>query len=291
MKNSYERKQIRLEKYEEIERSIITSYRKRIWTKFIKGIKEFEMIQDGDKIAVCISGGKDSMLMAKCFQELKKHGQMNFDLVFLSMNPGYSEINKQKIISNAKLLNIPITTFETNIFDAVSEIDDHPCYICARMRRGYLYNKAKELGCNKIALGHHFDDVIETILMGMLYGAQMQTMMPKVRSTSHPGMELIRPLYYVKEADIISWKEKHNLEFIQCACKVTERSTMSDNGDVGSKREEMKNLIKKLRQVYDNIDMNIFRSVQNVNLDTIISYRRKDEVHHFLDEYDKKKDC
>ena len=238
----------KLERYEEIERSIITNYRKKIWTKFIKGIKEFDMIQDGDKIAVCMSGGKDSMLMANCFQELKKHGKMNFELVFLVMNPGYNEINKQKIISNAKLLNIPITMFETNIFDCVAKIDDHPCYVCARMRRGYLYNKAKELGCNKIALGHHFDDVIETILMGMLYGAQMQTMMPKLHSTFHPGMELIRPLYYVKESDIISWKQKNDLEFIQCACRFTEHCTMCDNGGGGSKREEMKKLIKKLRQ-------------------------------------------
>lgn len=278
-----------MEKYQEVERSIITNYRKRIWTKFIKSIQEFDMIQDGDKIAVCLSGGKDSMLLAKCFQELQKHGKMNFEVIFLSMNPGYNEINKQKIISNAKLLNIPLTIFETNIFEAVENIQDHPCYVCARMRRGYLYEKAKELGCNKIALGHHFDDVIETILMGMLYGAQMQTMMPKVKSTSHPGMELIRPLYYVKEADIISWKQRHNLEFIQCACKITERSAKSNNGEVGSKREEMKRLIKQLREVYDNVDMNIFRSAQNVNLDTIISYRsqRTGETHHFLEDYNK----
>ena len=274
-----------MERYKEIERSIITTYRKKIWTKMIKSIQEFDMIQDGDKIAVCISGGKDSMLMAKCLQELKKHGKLNFDLVFLSMNPGYNEINKQKVISNAEILNIPITMFETNIFDAVENIQDHPCYVCARMRRGYLYEKAKEMGCNKIALGHHFDDVIETILMGMLYGAQMQTMMPKVRSTSHPGMELIRPIYYVKEADIISWAQKNGLEFIRCACKVTQKSNDSD----GSKRDEVKKLIENLRQVYDKVDMNIFRSAQNVNLDTLISYRRKNEVHHFLDDYNKKK--
>lgn len=277
-----------MERYEEIERTIIKNYHKKIWTKFIKGIQEFDMIQDGDKIAVCISGGKDSMLMAKCFQELKKHGKMNFELVFLVMNPGYNEINKQKIISNAKLLNIPITMFETNIFDSVAQIDDHPCYVCARMRRGYLYNKAQELGCNKIALGHHFDDVIETVLMGMLYGAQMQTMMPKLHSTFHPGMELIRPLYYVKEADIISWKQKNELEFIQCACKVTEKNALHDEGSVGSKREEMKNLIKKLRQTYKNVDMNILRSTQNVNLDTLISYRKDGKTYHFLDDYKKK---
>ena len=276
-----------MERYKEIERSIIKNYRSKIWAKFIKGIKEFEMIQDGDKIAVCMSGGKDSMLLAKCFQELKSHGEDNFELVFLVMNPGYNEINKQKIISNAKLLNIPITMFETDIFDRVARIDDHPCYICARMRRGYLYNKAQELGCNKIALGHHFDDVIETTLMGMLYGGQMQTMMPKLNSTSHPGMQLIRPLYYVKEEDIISWKQKNDLEFIQCACRFTENCTMCDNGGGGSKREETKKLIKKLRANYKNIDMNIFRSSQNVNLDTLISYRKDGKVHHFLDEYDK----
>ena len=265
--------EIEMERYEEIERTIITSYRKKIWNKFIKGIKEYDMIQDGDKIAVCISGGKDSMLLAKCFQELKKHGKMNFDVEFLVMNPGYNEKNKQKIIENAKILNIPITMFETNIFECVEKIDDHPCYICARMRRGYLYNKAKELGCNKIALGHHMDDVIETVLMGMLYGAQMQTMMPKLHSSFHPGMQLIRPFYFVKEADIISWAKKNNLEFIQCACKVTEKNKQLNGEDFESKRAEMKNLIKQLRKIYKDVDMNIMRSTQNVNLETLISYR------------------
>lgn len=264
-----------MERYEEIERTIMTSYRKKIWNKFTKSIREFDMIKPGDKIAVCISGGKDSMLMAKCFQELKRHGKIDFDVEYLVMNPGYNEENKQKIISNAKLLNIPITMFETNIFKCVDNIDDHPCYICARMRRGYLYNKAKELGCNKIALGHHFDDVIETILMGMLYGAQMQTMMPKLHSTFHPGMELIRPMYYVKEADIIAWKQRNNLDFIQCACSVTEKSALHGNDGSQSKREEMKNLIAGLRKKYKSIDINIMRSAQNVNLDTIISYTRK----------------
>ncbi len=278
-----------MEKYKEVERSIITKYRKTIWNEFVKGIKEFDMIQSGDKIAVCISGGKDSMLLAKCLQELKRHGEIDFELVFLSMNPGYNEVNREKVMQNAELLNIPLTVFKTEIFDTVARIDSHPCYVCARMRRGYLYEKAKELGCNKIALGHHFDDVIETILMGMLYGAQMQTMMPKVLSTSHPGMELIRPLYYVKEASIIDWKEKNNLEFIQCACRFTEHYTMCNNEDGSSKREEVKKMIKELRKVYDRIDMNIFRSAQNVNLDTIISYRsqRDGTSHHFLDDYDK----
>ncbi len=278
-----------MEKYQEIERSIIKNFRKSIWSKFVRGIQEFEMIQENDKIAVCISGGKDSMLMAKCFQEIQRHGKMKFDLVFLSMNPGYNEMNRKKVISNAELLNIPLVTFETKIFDSVANIDDHPCYICARMRRGYLYEKAKEYGCNKIALGHHFDDVIETILMGMFYGAQMQTMMPKVQSTSHPGMELIRPLYYVKEADIISWKNKNKLDFIQCACRFTEHYTKCNNNDGNSKRQEMKMLIKDLRKVYDNIDINIFRSAQNVNLDTLISYRKNGKIYHFLDEYNKKK--
>ncbi len=274
-----------MEKYEEIERALIKTYRKKVWNRFTKGIREYDMIQDGDKIAVCMSGGKDSMLMAKCFQELKKHGKIDFDLVFLVMNPGYNEANKQKIIDNAKLLNIPITMFETKIFDVVEEIDDHPCYICARMRRGHLYKKAKELGCNKIALGHHFDDVIETILMGMLYGAQMQTMMPKLHSTFHPGMELIRPMYLVKEVDIIAWKNRYNLEFLQCACKVTKKCIPCGDIGGGSKREEMKNLIRELRQKYENIDINIFRSAQNVNLDTIISYTKNGETHHFLEEY------
>lgn len=276
-----------MERYKEIERTIITKYRKDIWNKFTKGITEYDMIQDGDKIAVCISGGKDSMLMAKCFQELKRHGKNNFDLEFLVMNPGYNELNKQKIISNAEILNIPITMFETDIFDRVENIDDHPCYLCARMRRGHLYEKAKELGCNKIALGHHFNDVIETILMGMFYGAQVQTMMPKVCSTSHPGMQLIRPLYFVREEDIIRWANRNDLDFIKCACKVTAKSA---NDCENSKREEMKNLIKKLKENYENIDVNIFNSVKNVNLDTIISYRKKDNYHHFLDDYNKSKE-
>lgn len=277
-----------MERYQEIERTIITKYRKDIWNKFTKGITEYDMIQDGDKIAVCISGGKDSMLMAKCFQELKKHGKNNFDLEFLVMNPGYNEINKQKIISNAEILNIPITMFETDIFDRVENIDDHPCYLCARMRRGHLYEKAKELGCNKIALGHHFNDVVETILMGMFYGAQVQTMMPKVCSTSHPGMQLIRPLYFVREEDIIRWANRNELDFIKCACKVTAKSAIDCEN---SKREEMKNLVKKLKENYENIDVNIFNSVKNVNLDTIISYRKKDDYHHFLDDYNKSKEA
>ena len=271
-----------MQRYEEIERGITTTYRKKIWLQFIKGVKEFDMVNEGDKIAVCISGGKDSMLLAKCMQELKKHKKVNFELVFLVMDPGYNKINRQKIINNAKLLNIPITMFDSNIFEVVEKIDDHPCYICARMRRGYLYQKAKELGCNKIALGHHFDDVIETILIGMLYGAQMQTMMPKLHSTYHEGMQLIRPLYYVKEADIIKWKEENDLHFLQCACRFTEHCTMCDNGGGGSKREEMKKLIKQLRKVYDKVDMNIYNSTKNVNLNTIISYVKDGKTYHFM---------
>ena len=275
-----------MDRCKEIERSIITTYRNKIWSKFIKAITEFQMIQDGDKIAVCISGGKDSMLLAKCFQELKKHGKNNFDLEFIVMNPGYNEKNKQKIIENSQILNIPIAMFETDIFERVERIDDRACYICARMRRGFLYKKAQELGCNKIALGHHFDDVIETVLMGMFYGAQFQTMMPKLHSTSHPEMQLIRPLYVVKEADVINWRDKNNLEFIQCACKFTEDYAA---GKKNSKREEMKNLIKQLRNTYHNVDMNIYKSTENVNLDTIISYRKNDDIYNFIDEYDKKK--
>ena len=275
-----------MERYKEIERSIITSYRKRIWSKFIQGIQEYNMVQDGDKIAVCISGGKDSMLMAKCFQELKRHRQMDFELVFLVMDPGYSKENRQKIINNAEILNIPITIFETNIFESVERIEDHPCYICARMRRGYLYKKAQSLGCNKIALGHHFNDVIETVLMGMLYGAQMQTMMPKLHSTSHPGMQLIRPLYYVKEDDIINWAKRNDLEFLKCACKITEISGTTNED--GSKRQEIKKLIKSLKEKYDNIDINIMRSTQNVNLGTLISYYKGNKVYNFLDDYDEK---
>lgn len=272
-----------MEKYKEVERSIITKFRGKIWSKFIKAIKEFQMVNEGDKIAVCISGGKDSMLLAKCFQELHRHSDVKFDVEYIVMNPGYNEINKQKIIDNAKLLEIPITMFETNIFECVEKVDDHPCYVCARMRRGYLYNKARELGCNKIALGHHFDDVVETVLMGMLYGAQMQTMMPKLHSTFHDGMELIRPLYYVKESDIINWRDRNNLEFIRCACKVSEQNEIDNEG---SKRAEMKLLLSELRKKYKNIDTNIMRSTQNVNLDTLISYKKDGKVYHFLDSYD-----
>jgi tRNA(Ile)-lysidine synthase TilS/MesJ len=275
-----------MERSQEIERSIIKKFRKSIWNRFIMGIKEYQLINSGDKVAVCISGGKDSMLMAKCMQHLQKYSDVPFEVEYLVMNPGYNEINKQKILENAEILGLPIKMFETQIFDIVADIDDSPCYLCARMRRGYLYSHAKELGCNKIALGHHFDDVIETILMGMLYGGQVQTMMPKLHSSNFEGMELIRPMYMVKESDIIAWKQYNDLQFIQCACRFTENCTMCDNGGGGSKRQEMKTLIKSFRQINPNIENNIFRSVENVNLDTIISYHKGDDRHHFLDGYD-----
>jgi tRNA(Ile)-lysidine synthase TilS/MesJ len=275
-----------MDRSQDIERSIIKKFRKPIWNRFIMGIKEYKLINSGDKIAVCISGGKDSMLMAKCMQHLQKYSDVPFEVEYLVMNPGYNEINKQKIIENAEILGLPIKMFETQIFDIVADIDESPCYLCARMRRGYLYSHAKELGCNKIALGHHFDDVIETILMGMLYGGQVQTMMPKLHSSNFEGMELIRPMYMVKESDIIAWKQYNDLQFIQCACRFTENCTMCDNGGGGSKRQEMKTLIKSFRQINPNIENNIFRSVENVNLSTIISYHKGDDRHHFLDNYE-----
>ena len=272
-----------MEKYQEIEKDLTKIFRKNIWSRFVKAICDYDMIKEGDKIAVCMSGGKDSAVMAKCFQELKRHNKMQFDLEFIVMDPGYAKENREKIIKNSELLNIPITIFDSPIFQSVERIEENPCYICARMRRGYLYEKAKSLGCNKIALGHHFNDVIETILMGMLYGAQMQTMMPKVNSTSHPGMELIRPMYLVREDDIIKWKERYELDFLACACKMTEQSKINEDA---SKRREVKRLIKSLKENYENIDINIFNSAQNVNLGTVISYQRGNEKYHFLDDYD-----
>lgn len=272
-------------KNEEVEKSIITSFRKDIWAKFVKAIKDYDLIKEGDKIAICMSGGKDSTLLAKCFQELKKHGTDNFEVEFLCMNPGYNEANKNRIIENAKLLKIPITMFETDIYDRVYNITDRPCYLCARMRRGYLYENAKKLGCNKIALGHHFDDVIETILMGMLYGGQYQTMMPKLKSTSHPGMELIRPLYLVREDDVISWKNKNELEFIKCGCRFTDVCSPDGKKPSSSKRAATKRLLEQLRIEDKSVDMNIFRSSENVNIDTILGYKKNGERHNFLDNY------
>lgn len=274
-----------------VEESIRKKFRKSLFSKFVKAINAYDMIQPNDKIAVCISGGKDSMLMAKLFQELKAHNKFPFEVVFLVMDPGYSPANREIIEYNARNLNIPITIFETNIFENVFNIEKYPCYICARMRRGHLYNKAKELGCNKIALGHHYDDVIETILMGMLYGAQVQTMMPKLHSTNFEGMELIRPMYFIREDDIKAWRNYNDLYFIQCACKFTdtcssESCLVNADSNTGSKRKKVKELIKTLKQEDPQIEGNIFKSVENVNLSTVIAYKDKNNVrHHFLDDY------
>ena len=270
----------------DVERSIIKKFRKELWRRFTRAINEYELIKEGDKIAVCISGGKDSMLMAKLFQELLRHGKKNFETVFLVMNPGYNEINYETIRNNAKLLEVPITVFESEIFDIVAGEEESPCYLCARMRRGYLYSKAKELGCNKIALGHHYDDVIETILMGMLYGGQMQTMMPKLHSTNFEGMELIRPLYLIREADIIHWASYNDLHFIQCACRFTENCASCGGTEKGSKRAEVKELIRQLAAKDPVVEYNIFRSVENVNLSTVIAYKKDGVKHHFLESYD-----
>ncbi len=272
--------------YEEAERSISKTYRKAIWTKFVSAVKRYELIKSGDKIAVCISGGKDSMLMAKLMQMLKKYSDVDFDCVYLVMNPGYNEINRQKIESNAKLLNVPITMFETDIFDVVNNIDENPCYLCARMRRGYLYSKAKELGCNKIALGHHMSDVIETTLLGMMYGSQLQGMLPRLKSTNFEGMELIRPMYQILEEDVIKWKNHNDLEFIQCACRFTENCTMCDNGGQGSKRQEIKTLIKRLKKENPQIETNLFNSIHKVQLDTFVGYKTKGKEYSFLDNLD-----
>lgn len=272
---------------EEIEKSLRKKFHKDIFSRFAKAINEYKLVKENDKIAVCISGGKDSMLMAKLFQELRRHNKFPFELVFLVMDPGYNGMNREVIENNAKLLNIPVTVFETQIFDAVYDVEKSPCYLCARMRRGYLYSKAKELGCNKIALGHHYDDVIETILMGMMYGGQVQTMMPKLHSTNFEGMELIRPMYLIREDDIKAWRDYNGLHFIQCACRFTDTcTTCRTDGNTGSKRVEIKDLIKELKKVNPYIEGNIFKSVENVNLNTIVAYKKNGTVHHFLDDYD-----
>ena len=278
----------REEKRARIEQSIIKKFRKPIWRRFTKAIREYELVQDGDKIAVCISGGKDSMLMAKLFQELKKHGKFQFETVFLVMNPGYNADNWKIIQDNAKLLGIPLTVFESDIFDTVATIEQNPCYLCARMRRGHLYAQAKALGCNKIALGHHFDDVIETILMGMLYSGKIETMMPKLHSQNFEGMELIRPMYLIKEDAVKAWRDYNGLQFIQCACRFTE-NCVSCGGGRGSKRDEMKELIAHFRKESDVIEKNIFKSVHNINLKTVIGYHKDDWTYNFLDDYNDKK--
>lgn len=274
---------------DKVEKSIRKKFHKELFSRFAKAINEYRLLEEGDKVAVCISGGKDSMLMAKLFQELKKHNKFDFSLSFLVMDPGYNKANREAIENNASILNIPVTIFETQIFDAVYEIEKSPCYLCARMRRGYLYNNARKLGCNKIALGHHYDDVIETILMGMLYGAQVQTMMPKLHSTNFKGMELIRPMYLIREEDIIHWKDYNNLDFLQCACRFTEK-VQAYGIDMGSssKRIEVKRLIQRLKETNPYIESNIFKSVENVNLDTIIAYKENGVKHSFLEKYKRK---
>ena len=274
------------EKRKRAEESIQKKFHKQLFSPFAKACKTYRLIEDGDRIAVCISGGKDSMLMAKLFQEIKRHRQKEFELTFLVMDPGYNKENRALIESNAEALGIPVTIFESTIFDTVDTIDKNPCYLCARMRRGYLYSKAKELGCNKIALGHHYDDVIETILMGMIHGAQIQTMMPKLHSTNFEGMDLIRPLYLVREADICAWRDYNELHFLQCACHFTDTcTTCHEDGTTSSKRLETKKLIAELKKTNPFIESNIFRSVENVNLDTVIEYKKDGVRHNFLDEY------
>jgi len=275
------------ERREEIEKSLRKKFKKSVFTPFAKAINDFALIQEGDNICVCISGGKDSMIMAKLFQELKRHNKFPFSVQFLCMDPGYNEYNRKIIEENAKLLGIPLQFFESDIFESVFEIESSPCYVCARMRRGHLYSKAKELGCNKIALGHHFDDVIETVLMGMLYSGQFQAMMPKLHSTNFPGMELIRPLYYVREDDIKHWRDYNKLNFIQCACKFTETcSTCHMDGTTSSKRLETKKLIAELKKTNPFIEKNIFRSTENVSKQTILGLKDKGVKHSFLEWYD-----
>ncbi len=272
------------EKAKEVERSINKKFHKGIWSRFTAAINDYELISEGDKIAVCISGGKDSMLMAKLFQELKRHNKFPFEVEYIVMDPGYSEPNRRQIEENAKMLNVPVTIFESNIFDSVFHIEKSPCYLCARMRRGYLYNQAKNMGCNKIALGHHYDDVIETILMGMLYGGQVQTMMPKLHSTNFEGMELIRPMYLIREDEIKRWRDYNGLTFLNCACKFTEQCAVNPMENL-SKRVEIKNMIRELKKTNPQVESNIFKSVQNVNLDTVIGYKKDSVKHNFLEFY------
>ena len=278
-----------LKTVKDIERSVIKQYRKSIWRPFVSALNEYDMIRPGDRIAVCISGGKDSFLLAKCMQEILRHGKMTFGLEFLVMDPGYHPDNRSLIEENACRMGIPVKIFDSDIFDVVVDVEESPCYLCARMRRGWLYAKARELGCNKIALGHHFDDVIETILMSMLYGAQVNTMMPKLHSTNFPGMELIRPLYLVREADILSWKEENGLRFLQCACRFTERIAREkalEEEVHSSKRQEVKELIRKLEKGNPGVAKNIFISVEHVNLYACIGYVKDGRRHHFLETYE-----
>ena len=272
---------------ERVEQSIRKKFRVSLMSKFIKALKTYQLVNEGDRVAVCISGGKDSMLMAKLFQELKRYSEVNFEVKYLVMDPGYNADNRRIIEDNARALGIPVTIFETDIFESVYNVEKSPCYLCARMRRGYLYRFAQEFGCNKIALGHHYDDVIETILMGMLHGAQIQSMMPKLHSTNFPGMELIRPLYLIREDDIKAWRDYNGLHFIQCACKFTDTCTTCNDGQNHSKRQETKELIRELKKSNPDVEKCIFKSVENVNLDTLIAYKQHGVRHHFLDSYDK----
>ena len=275
-----------MEKYKDIEKSIIKKFRKEIWSKFVKGVSDYELIKENDNIMVCISGGKDSFLLAKCMQELQRHGKFKFNAHYVVMDPGYNEYNRSFIEDNAKTLNVPIEIFESNIFDVVaSDEGKSPCYLCARMRRGYLYSKAQELGCNKIALGHHFDDFIETTLLSMFYGSEVKTMMPKLHSDNFEGIELIRPMLLVKEEDIIAWKKYNELTFINCACRFTEGCSLINDGT--SKRKEMKELIKNMRKINPNVDQNIFKALENVNMNCILGWHKDGEKHSFLDTYDK----
>lgn len=275
-----------MERYKEIERSIIKKYRKEIWAKFVKAVKDYKLINENDKVMICISGGKDSFLLAKCVQELQKHGGIPFEAYYVCMNPGYNEANKIKIFENAKILNINLEMFDSDIFEVANSLNEKsPCYMCARMRRGHLYNKAKELGCNKIALGHHFDDVIETTLLSMFYGSEVKTMLPKLHSENFENIELIRPLYLVKENSILAWAKYNNLEFINCACKFTERVSLSD--EPVSKRKEMKELIKHLLELNPDIDYNIFKSLDNINLNCVLGTKKNGIYKSFMDEYDK----
>ena len=269
-----------------VERSIIKKFRKTIWNPFILAVKRYELIEQGDRIAVCISGGKDSMLLAKLMQQLQRHSEVPFELVFLVMDPGYNPVNRHKIESNAELLHIPLTIFESDIFEVASSTEKNPCYLCARMRRGNLYHQAQELGCNKIALGHHFSDVIETTLIGMFYGSQLQGMMPKLHSTNFPGMQLIRPMYCIHEDAILAWKQYNNLEFIQCACRMTEKIDASGDGIGPSKRQEIKLLLRELRKTNPNIEKSIFNSIHAVCLDTMPGYKTGGVAHSFLERYD-----
>lgn len=268
-----------------VERSIIKTYRSDIWNPFVEACKNYQLVNKGDKIAVCISGGKDSVLLAMCMKHLQKYSDVPFELVFLCMDPGYNAVNRKQIEHNCKILEIPVTVFESNIFDVTTSVGGSPCYLCARMRRGHLYAKAKELGCNKIALGHHLSDVIETTLMGMFYGAQLQAMLPKLKSTNFEGMELIRPLYCVNEKAVIKWRDYNKLEFIQCACRFVDEFSHSEDGIGASKRREVKALIEELKKTNPDIEHNIFKSIHNVKLDTFVAYKQKGKEHSFLEEF------